>query len=170
MRKQITLVVLFLISMMSIINAQEWNSPWSVEYVTSDSPDSLNSIGYNVISVATVEEDAFVALVNRGSANAHYIVGFRGANKLTGRLGFYPYQQVDLQTKWIDFFDQEFIFDANDIASKGSLVYLTNNDEVNHSILVFDLKEDTVPTSSTSPWRSRPSTRASTCTAKSPRR
>ena len=36
--------------------------------------------------------------MNRGSANAHYIVGYKNAGKNTGRLGNYPYQQTDLQT------------------------------------------------------------------------
>ena len=56
------------------------------------------------------------------------------------------YQEADKQMKWIDFFDQEFVYDANDIAAKGNLVYITNNDEINHSILVFELGEDSVYT------------------------
>jgi hypothetical protein len=143
---KILIITFVLISIATYSQDTTWSSKWSVDYVTSDSPDSLNSTGYNTISVAVVDVDAFVALVNRGSANAHYLVGYRDANKITGRLGNYNYQEVDKQMKWIDFFDQELVYDANDIAAKGNLVYITNNDEVNHSILVFELREDSIYT------------------------
>ncbi|MBK8946032.1 MAG: T9SS type A sorting domain-containing protein [Ignavibacteriae bacterium] len=130
----------------NLIFSQSFDGTWSVEYVTSDSPDSLNSIGYNVISVGVISEDSFVALVNRGSANAHYLVGFKNAGKNSGRLGNVPYQQVDFRTKWLSGFDQEFLFDANDIAAKGNLVYVPNNDTNSNSILTFELKDDSIYT------------------------
>ncbi|MFZ1290617.1 MAG: T9SS type A sorting domain-containing protein [Melioribacteraceae bacterium] len=146
MVKKITSFLFFLTMFSNLILPQNFDGTWSVEYVTSDSPDSLNSIGYNVISVAAISEDSFVALVNRGSANAHYLVGFKNAGVNSGRLGNVPYQQVDFKTKWISGFDQEFVFDANDIAAKGNLVYLPNNDSVSNSILVFELKDDSIYT------------------------
>ncbi|MBK7981922.1 MAG: T9SS type A sorting domain-containing protein [Ignavibacteriae bacterium] len=146
MIKKATLLLSYLLLLSNLVISQTFDGDWSVEYVTSDSPDSSNSIGYNVISVAAVEEDAFVALVNRGSANAHYLVGFRNAGKNTGRLGNVPYQLVDNKTKWISGFDQEYLFDANDIASKGNLIYVPNNDSISNSILVFELKTDSIYT------------------------
>ncbi len=139
---RLILLVLFFIS--TSYFAQSFDGEWSVEYVTSDSPDSLNSIGYNVISVTALAEDSFVAVVNRGSANAHYLVGFQNAGKNSGRLGNIPYQEVDRKTKWINLFDQEFMFDVNDIASKGNLVFVPNNDTISNSILVFEVKNDSI--------------------------
>lgn len=130
----------------NLLIAQSFNGNWSVEYVTSDSPDSLNSIGYNTISVATISENSFVALTNRGSANSYYLVGFRNAGINTGRLGMVPYSETDFQTKWINGFDQEYLHDANDLASNGNLVYVPNNDTISNSILVFELTADTVMT------------------------
>lgn len=138
------IIIQFFILFLGVSLAQSFDGEWSVDYVTSDSPDSANSVGYNVISVAAIGEDAFVALANRGSANAYYLVGYRDAGKNTGRLGNYPYVTSNTQTLWIDFFDQEFVYDANDLASKGDLVYVANNEEGNNSILVFELKEDSI--------------------------
>ncbi len=144
MRKIFTLTFLLLILIFSTNFAQTFDGEWSVDYVTSDSPDSANSIGQRVISVTTIEENSFVALVNRGSANAYYLVGFRNAGINQGRLGTYPYPASDFQTKWIDFFSQEFVFDANDLASKGNFIYVANNEAPNHSVLVFEFKEDSI--------------------------
>jgi hypothetical protein len=142
------LLILFLIlSFQSDFLAQDstWNSKWSVEYVTSDSQDSLNSIGINTIAVTVISENSFVALTNSNSNNAHYLVGFRDAGVNTGKLGIYDYSPVDKQTKWYDGgFSQEFLNDANDLASSGNLIYVPNNDETNHSILIFELQEDSV--------------------------
>ncbi|MDX1702014.1 MAG: hypothetical protein R3250_15415, partial [Melioribacteraceae bacterium] len=144
MKKLIILSIIMLYQFGIVAQDTTWTSKWTVEYVTSDSADSLNSTGYNTISVAVIEENSFVALINRGSANAHYLVGYRDVDKKTGRLGNYNYQEADKQTKWINFFDQEFVYDANDIASFGNRVFITNNDTISNSILVFELQEDSV--------------------------
>jgi len=136
------LIILFL-SFVSLTFSQSFDGDWSAEYVTSDNPDSLNSVGWNVISVTTLAEDSFVALANRGSANAYYLVAFRDAGPNSGRLGYYEYQP-SLQTKWINIFDQEYVYDANDLASNGNLVFVPNNDSVSNSILVFEVKEDSI--------------------------
>ncbi|MCB9207573.1 MAG: hypothetical protein H6611_09760 [Ignavibacteriales bacterium] len=136
------IIVIFLFSI--LLNAQELDGNWSVDYVTSDSPDSLNSVGFNVISVTSLAENSFVALVNRENTNSHYLVGYRNAGKNSGRLGYYPYAQNNLQTKWINLFDQEFVENAKDLASRGNLIYVANNQGVNHSILAFEVKEDSI--------------------------
>ncbi|MCB0752512.1 MAG: hypothetical protein KDC52_13660, partial [Ignavibacteriae bacterium] len=146
-KKYLLCLVSTLLLLSSFVSAQSLDGDWSVDYVTSDSPDSLNSVGYNVISVASLgDENSFVALANRGSANSFYLVAYRNAGKNSGRLGTYPYSETDLKTKWINLFDQEFLYDANDLAAKGNLIYVPNNDSVSNSILVFEVKDDSVYT------------------------
>ncbi|MCB9250638.1 MAG: hypothetical protein H6613_19935 [Ignavibacteriales bacterium] len=144
-KKYLLCLVSTLLLLSSFVSAQSLDGDWSVDYVTSDSPDSLNSVGYNVISVASLgDENSFVALANRGSANSFYLVAYRNAGKNSGRLGTYPYSETDLKTKWINLFDQEFLYDANDLAAKGNLIYVPNNDSVSNSILVFEVKDDSI--------------------------
>ncbi|MCB9210785.1 MAG: T9SS type A sorting domain-containing protein [Ignavibacteriales bacterium] len=149
MKKKYVFYTFFFIFLISLNFGQTWSSKWSVDYVTADSPDSLNSIGANVISVTTLSEDSFVALVNRGSYGAYYLVAFKDAGSNKGRMGDYGYGGDELdnfRSKWINFFDQEILYDANDLASKGNLVYVANNDSlgVTNSILVFEVKEDSI--------------------------
>ncbi len=68
MKKKLVQILIFFLAFLCITSAQTFDGEWSVEYVTSDSPDSANSAGLNVISVAVVEENSFVALVNRGKS------------------------------------------------------------------------------------------------------
>lgn len=148
MKSILTFFTVALIINFSLINAQNFDGNWSVQYVTSDSQDSLNSAGLNVISVTTLTEDSFVALINRGSNNSYYIVGYKNTGINSGRLGNIPYQRANLKTKWIYLFDQEFLYDANDLASKGNLIYVANNDSLGkvNSILVFEMRDDSVYT------------------------
>lgn len=144
MKKILLQISIFLLAFLCITSAQTFDGEWSVEYVTSDSPDSTNSAGLNVISVAVVEENSFVALVNRGSRNSYYLVAYRDAGKNSGMLTQYPYNSSDIQSKWINFFDQEFVYEANDLAAKGNLIYVANNEEGSNSVLVFELQEDSL--------------------------
>ena len=149
MKKFYFIFLTLILSTLNIVFAQTFNGEWSTDYVTADDPATYpndNYTGYNTIAVAAVEEDAFVAAVNRSSRNAHYLVGYRNANNLEGRLGKYGYgsEMENFQTRWVINFDQEFMFDVNDLVSNGNIVYVANNDSVNHSILAFELKEDSI--------------------------
>ena len=150
MKTNLYFFILFLFFSTHVVS-QTFNGEWSTEYVTSDNPDSTNSTGYNVISVGALAEDSFVALVNRSSKEAYYLVGYRNAGPNSGRLGFYPYSTEGNQTKWVNVFDQEFMHDVNDIATKDNLVYVPNNavnanEEMDNSILIFEVKDDSVYT------------------------
>jgi len=153
MKKHYFFIFSALLFFSNILFSQTFDGEWSVEYVTSDNPDSINSTGNRTISVATIAENSFVALVNRASANSYYLVGYRDAAANAGRLGNYAaaYGAEDFQTKWIDGFSQEFVYDANDLAVKDNMVYVANNfvannGDINNSILVFEVKDDSVYT------------------------
>lgn len=139
----------FLIITSGFVSAQSFDGIWETDYVTADDPSSNlndNYTGYNTLAVAVVGEDAFVAVVNRSSRNAHYLVGYRNASHLDGRLGIYGYggDNADFQMLWVINFDQESLFDVNDLVVNGDIIYVANNDTVNHSILAFELKEDSI--------------------------
>jgi hypothetical protein len=145
MRKFNICTILFLIFFSLTSYAQTFDGEWTADYVTPDDAFSTNSIGERVASVGAFEENSFVALVRRSSKKDYYLVGYKNANHDTGRLGNYPYSPDSLQTKWINFFDQAFLNEARDLATSGSLFYVANND-VDHNILMFELKEDSVYT------------------------
>ncbi len=126
------------------LSAQEFNGKWTCQYSTHD--DSDNGTGYNVISFAVTGENNFVALVNRVTNASSYLVGYKNADSTNGRQGSYGYGTSavgDLQQIWMAGFDQVFMTDAKDIAAKGNLLFVTNNDEA-HNILVFEQMEDSV--------------------------
>ena len=121
---------ILLLSFLSITTfAQDFNGDWTVEYVTDD--NAANGTGVNTISATVTSEDNFVALVNRGSYEAYYLVGYRNATSSEGRLGVYPYGSAatDKKTLWVNGFDQVFLNDPLDLASYGDLVFVTNNDQ-----------------------------------------
>lgn len=139
----------FIFIFLTIISAysQTFNGEWTTDYVTADDPNSVpneNFTGYNTIGVTVVEEDAFVAIVNRSSRNSYYLVGYRNASYLEGRLGTFVYQPQEFQTRWVINFDQEDLYNANDATSFGDIVYVANNDTNNHSILAFELRADSI--------------------------
>lgn len=143
----VSTILLFIAS--GLISAQSFDGIWETDYVTADDPSSnlnTNYTGYNTAAVAVVGEDAFVAAVNRSSTNAHYLVGYRNASHLDGRLGIYDYgsENADFQMRWVINFDQELLFDVNDLVASGNIIYVANNDVDNHSILAFELKEDSI--------------------------
>lgn len=145
------LIFISILILSNLLLGQSFDGDWSAEYVTSDNPDSLNSTGNRVLSVAALENDSFVALVNRSSANSYYLVGYRNAGPNSGRLGNYPYGADDFQSKWINGFDQELVFDANDLATNGNMIYVANNyiaptGQQANSILVFEMREDSIYT------------------------
>jgi len=142
MKKQFILISLFIFLSFNLF-AQTFDGEWSADYVTPDNQFALNSVGERVISVGAFENNSFVALVNRTDNNNYYIVGYKDATHDSGKLGNYPYGAADYQTKWINLFDQAFLFEAEDLATAGSLIYVANNDE-DHNILVFEMKDDSV--------------------------
>ena len=146
MRKFNICTILFLIFFSLTTYSQTFDGEWTADYVTPDDAFSPNSTGQRVMSVGAFEENSFVALIRRSSAKDYYLVGYKNANHDTGRLGNYPYSPDSLQTKWINFFDQAFLNEAKDLATtSNSLFYVANNDE-DHNILMFELKDDSVYT------------------------
>ncbi len=124
--------------------SQSFDGDWATDYVISDTPD--NGPGHRVQSVTVLEENSFIALVNRPSKKTNYLVGYKNASYSEGRVGKYGYSsQVNgLQMRWVIGFDQEFMFDANDLTTIDDIIYVANNDENNHSILAFEFKEDSI--------------------------
>lgn len=145
MKKFYIILLLFLSLLLtnSFLTAQTFDGEWECKYSTID--DQPNSTGYNTISVAATGEDSFVAVVIRSSNSTYYLVGYNNADSTTGRAGNYPYAPAGLQSLWINGFDQVFVREALDIASYGDLVFIPNND-ANHNILAFELKEDSLYT------------------------
>lgn len=142
MKKQFIFINLFLFLTLNLF-AQTFDGEWSADYVIPDDQFTLNSPGQRVISVGAFENNSFVALINRTSSNDFYLVGYRDASHESGRLGNYPYGASDYLTKWIFQFDQAFLNEALDLATKDSLIYVPNND-VDHNILVFVIKSDSI--------------------------
>jgi hypothetical protein len=122
---------------------------WECKYVTEDA--SLNGTGYNTAAVAVFGEDIFVALVSPMKTNipdtltSCYLVGYRGAENQKGRLGKMPYTLKGYYMKWGTGADTVRMWNAWKIAAYPSknLVFVANNDK-DHSILTFELKQDTV--------------------------
>ena len=62
MKVRLFFVSLFLIAASQVnMNAQSFGSGWKCDYATWD--EQPNSAGYNVVSVGTIKENCFVALV-----------------------------------------------------------------------------------------------------------
>lgn len=121
------------------VQAQTFEGDWTVKYATADNGD--NGTGNRTLAITSVEEDAFAALVTAGESYC-YLVSYRNADSLSGRLGDYPYS-ADLFTTWSQGFSQVQMNLARDLVNDGNIVYVTNNDE-DHNILSFELKEDSI--------------------------
>ncbi|MEN8191930.1 MAG: T9SS type A sorting domain-containing protein [Bacteroidota bacterium] len=130
----------------STLSAQVMDGTWSCAYATVD--DQSNGTGYNTISVAVIGNNNFAALVRRGSNETNFLVGYKDADSINGRLGSYGYGSGDLgglQQIWLNGFDQVYMREALDLASWNNLIFVPNND-FDHNILVFELKEDSIYT------------------------
>lgn len=125
-------------------NAQSLVGDWACAYATWD--DNSNGTGYNTISVAALDNDKFIALVNR--TDSYYLVGYSAADSGSGRLGQYGYggEMAGYKMQWSNFFDVANLEDPYDIAFvKDNIVIVANND-ANGNILAFELGDDSVYT------------------------
>ncbi|MBK7106327.1 MAG: T9SS type A sorting domain-containing protein [Ignavibacteriae bacterium] len=145
MIKKITSILFFLTIFSSLILPQTFDGTWSVDYVLPDNEFNPNSIGQRTMSVAVVAENSFVALAANYGNGTYYLVGYKNASQNTGILGTYPYSADSLKMKWIDGFNQVFLETPRDIVSYNNLIYVPSND-VNHNILAFELKADSIYT------------------------
>ncbi len=141
------LLLTFLLSTQTY--SQTFNGTWSCAYATTD--DQANGTGQRTISVAAIDENSFVALINRTSRDAYYLVGYAQADSVNGRLGKIPYSQQGLKTIWSNIFDQVILNNALDLAQykdqngPTNIVVVANND-ADHSLLKFELKADSIYT------------------------
>lgn len=145
MKRFYVLNLLVIFTLTSTLFAQDFSGDWSIDYVTPDNEFVPNSTGSRTISVAALEEDSFVALAAHFGEESYYLAAYKNAAHATGLLGTYEYGPTEKQTKWIDGFSQVFLDRPKDLASFGGFVYVANNDET-HSILAFELKEDSIYT------------------------
>lgn len=140
-------VILLLISFffMNDLSAQTFSGEWTCDYATID--DQPNATGYNTPSVGVVRPNTFVALVRRGTNSTCYLVGYRNADSLNGRLGYFGYGSSGIggyRQTWTSGFDLVEMLEALDIeVTPDSLVYVANND-AQRNILVFSMSLDSV--------------------------
>ncbi len=140
--------LLALVFFLPSVHSQTMDGNWSVDYVTDD--NSTNGTGYNTPSIGVVNENTFVALVQR-EANSSYeptsfLVGYTNADSAVGRLGTYAYGSSirGYEQQWTSGFDAVNMYQAFDIAvTPDSLIYVANNDP-NRNILVFKLSADSI--------------------------
>ena len=145
------LLLSFLLIFISFLSSQAqfvFDSSWYCAYATWDHPDA-NATGYNTASVAVLGPNKFVAVVNRPANNTAYLVGYRDADSMNGRLGTYGYGTSGVggfRMQWISGFDVVEMLRPWDVAARwgDSLVYVANNDTVERNILVFYLGQDSV--------------------------
>jgi hypothetical protein len=124
---------------------QTIDGEWYCAYATID--DQPNATGNRTISVAVYGENDFVALVNRPPTFNFYLVAYKDADSVNGRLGYYPYAGSNNIMNWLYFFDQVPLNDPNDMAYYNMdgkhLVFVANNDEA-RNILVFEATGDSI--------------------------
>ncbi|MBN2571187.1 MAG: hypothetical protein JXA68_03600, partial [Ignavibacteriales bacterium] len=150
MSKSISYIFILFLLPFIVLQSQVFDGEWSCLYATED--DRGNGTGHNTISVAVLGEDEFVALVNVNTNVGCYLIGYRDADSLLGRLNYYGYSSEvgALQLEWVAGFDLVQMTEANDIATAyDSLIFVPNNDD-SHNILVFKLGIDSVYSH---PWR-----------------
>lgn len=147
------------------------HAQWNTFLSTDDNNNSTNGTGQQTISVAVINSQCFVALINRpiilsavggynavqltDSSNNNYLVGYIKATDFTGKVDHPPYSGTGTFNKWISGFDEIPLFRANKaFGTPDSLVYVANNDP-DHNILVFKLQPDTTATTD---WRMKTGT------------
>jgi len=125
--------------------SQTFDGDWICQYRTED--NESNGTGVRTMSVGAIKENTFVALVSPAPTETNtfcYLVGYTNADSLNGRMGVFPYNQLDLVTQWSSGFDAVDMKRACDISTTAdSFVYVANND-VDRNILVFKMSEDAV--------------------------
>lgn len=122
--------------------AQVFNGTWKCDYATID--EQPNSTGYNTISLGVVKPNHFVALCLRTSNSTSYLVGYKNADSVNGRMGYYNYAPAGYRMQWTSGFDLVEMKNAMDIvATPDSLIYVANNDP-ERNILVFKMGADSV--------------------------
>lgn len=139
MKKLFLIFVLFLVLTPSETNSQ-WNSKWKEVYATYD--DESNGTGDQTVGVAVLKENTFIALVTRRNSLS-FLVPYLNADSAKGRKMDYGYNPstVGIFKKWGSGFDEVSMLNAWQVAiGPDSLIYVANNDE-NHNILVFALKD-----------------------------
>lgn len=147
----------------STVSAQEFNGDWTCAYATND--DDVNGTGIQTITMTVISENEFVAMVSKAwkpwaEDDACYLVGYRDADSSNGRLETIDYNTA-FNMQWISGFDQVFMAHARDLASRGNLIFVPNND-VGSNILVFELAEEGVVShpmrmsTNTNPFETRP--------------
>ncbi len=125
-------------------------SNWATQYVTLDVSGEPNALGSQTSSVAVLGANNFVALITEGSdlfaPPANYLFGFSDGDSTKGAVTSAPYGTGNGKfTKWTDGFLDEILLEGAWQIAGGSnnYVYVANND-MNHNILVFELKPDTL--------------------------
>lgn len=132
------------------------SAQWIELYATwDDFNTNINAIGHNTPSAGVIHEDTFVALVTTRNTRC-YMIPYVNADSADGRLYTYGYGSTatsGIYQEW-NFgggFDQVFMKNAwQNTAMPDSLVYVANNDDAEHNILVFKLENDTI---AASPYR-----------------
>ncbi len=122
---------------------------WQCLYATWD--ESTNGIGDNTVSVGVIKENMFVALVyDAGAAgmvatDPNYLIPYVGADSSKGRVNFVGYNVDGVTQVWSDeSFDQVSMWNARQlVCTPDSLIYVANNDVLEHNILVFKFTGDT---------------------------
>ena len=150
MRLSISVTALLLSFLLSFSTySQTFDGQWSCAYATTD--DAANGTGQRTFAVAALDNNKFVALINRTSNDSYYLVGYANADSVQGRLGVIPYSQAGLKTIWSNIFDMVTLNDPRGIAryqdanGPTNIVVVANNDD-DHSLLKFELKDDSVYT------------------------
>lgn len=145
MRANKFLFVLLLISPLGLMG--QFTGEWNCAYATLD--DQPNATGNRTISVAAYGEDDFVALVADFADNDYYMVAYKDADSVNGRLGYYQYSGTDQITAWINGFDQTFFNEAKDLATMRyddkDIVLVANNDAA-RNIIAYELTADSFKT------------------------
>ncbi|MBU0559221.1 MAG: T9SS type A sorting domain-containing protein [Bacteroidetes bacterium] len=144
-RKLFTFI--FLLVSFSVLNAQVFDGVWNCLYATID--DQPNATGNRTISVATSGDNAFAALVADFADSCYYIVNYKDADSLNGRLGSYQYSGKGQVTMWLAGFDQVSLTRAKDMAhfkiGDHDLLFVASNDP-EKNILVFKMTPDSIET------------------------
>lgn len=139
--------LMIMISSLFLFSQGITDTLWYCAYATWDHPDA-NATGYNTSSVGVLGPNKFVALVNRPSNYTAYLVGYRDADSMNGRLGTYGYGTTGVggfRMQWVSGFDVVEMFLPWDVAAGfDSLIFVANNDTLERNILVFYLGQDSV--------------------------
>lgn len=143
--KKYLITLLFAFALLSVAQAQTFDSSWYCAYATWD--DQPNSTGHNTPGVSVIKPNTFVALVNRRANIGNYLVGYTNATDSTGRMGFYAYGSSGIgtyQMPWVSGFDLVLMNEAQDLAAtRDSMIYVANND-AERNILVFKMGADSI--------------------------